>query len=98
MLFCFIILIIKIIIIFYIRGVDNNLFEFTCCVSIAGEILMNEKCVPYKYYVTTQPIPHEFLHGARSGGGEIVNRCLQIPRKSFKVGGMLFYQPNTAAF
>ena len=72
------------------RMVGDNLHEFVCCLCIDGTILRYEKCVPYKYFVTSQPKPWEFLHGAKSWGGEIVNRCLQVPIESFKIGGMLY--------
>ena len=73
---------------YFLRTVDDNLKEYFCTLSIDGDILNHEKCVPYKYYVTEQPFPFEFLHGVKSRGKEVVNRCLQVQKANFQLGGM----------
>lgn len=73
----------------HFRAVGDNLYEFVCCLCIDGSILRYEKCVPYKYYVTNQQKPFEFLHGVKTWGGVIVNRCLQVPTERFQIGGVL---------
>ena len=74
---------------FFCRAVERNLLQFSCTLLIKGDILRNENCVPYKYYVTTEmERPYEFLHGIKSYyRNDVVNRCLQIPAQSFKYGG-----------
>lgn len=69
------------------RVVGDNLYEYFCCLSIDCNIVKFEYCVPYKYYVTNQEKPWEFLHGVKTWGGDIVNRCLQVPRESYWIGG-----------
>ena len=69
------------------RVVEENLWEFSCCLSIDGHILKDENCIPYKYCVTNYSTQYEYLHGARSDA-TIVNRCLKIPKEKFKIGGI----------
>ena len=72
----------------FLRTIGDNLREYTRTFCIDGNILNDEKCIPYKYYVTEQPFPFEFLHGVISSGKEVVNRCLQVPEASLQFGGM----------
>lgn len=71
-----------------LRALDENLLEYSLDIRIDGNILINENCVPYKYYISKQSKPYEFLHGIHSEG-EVVNRCLQVPSETFQFGGML---------
>lgn len=76
------------------RTVGENILEFDCSLCIHGGILNRETHIPYKYHIPNQSKP-EYLHGARFWGE--ANRCLQVPSKSFKLGGMFFvvmYSPQ----
>ena len=69
------------------RAAEKNLLEFSGVLSIDGDVLQGQTCIPYKYYVTGTERPSEFLHGAKSLRNETVHRCLQIPAESFRHGG-----------
>ena len=71
------------------RAAEKNLLEFSGVLSIDGDVLQGQTCVPYKYYVTETERPSEFLHGAKSLRNETVHRCLQIPVESFRHGGKI---------
>ena len=67
--------------------VRNGLMEFYCDFSIDGRIL-NQSCIPYKYFLSGKEKPYEFLHETKSYGNEVVNRCLVISAEKVKLGGM----------
>lgn len=66
----------------------------TCTLSIDVRILQNQAAIPYKYIIFSGRIgedrkPHEWLYGAVSRGGYVVNRCLCIPKEKSQRGGII---------
>lgn len=68
---------------------DDKLLEFASSLCIDGSILQNQAEIPYKYYITNQTKPYEYLHGAKRIGGGSVQRYLQVVEGDFKLGGTL---------
>ena len=74
---------------FFCSEARAGLKEFLCDLCIDGCILEKEKCIPYKYYLAGNALPYEFLYGVKCNSSEVVNRCLVVPTKDFRLGGKL---------
>ena len=87
------------------RETDDGYMTMQCQLYIDVNVLQYEWSIPYKYFVysssttegnsayssstTEGNSAYEFLHGVTELGGKVANRCLLVPRCSFRREGIV---------